>query len=291
MAKETKEIRETKENNLDKLRNLQDILSQKITLEHEILDIPKLLITQEELLNRLKRSFIEKNQEYEKNKTAETELRNQLKDAEVSREKAEKNMDVISTQREYEALDKEIKDASEKEQQYRKELQQKERQLVEINEQLKQNTALIEQQEAELAERRAVIEAEIAEKKKQVDSLLKKEKKITSDLDSEVVFKFERIIRNKMGLGIVAIKGNVCMGCHMILPIEFANRVRLGEDFVFCPYCSRILYYEESVDGEEEFFDTEDSGSLSDLDDIEDEDYDEEDEEEEKIISNMDYED
>ena len=276
------------ENELDKLRTLQHILSEKIALEHEIQEIPKLLGTQEELLTRLKKTFIEKNMEYEKIKTQEADFRSLLLDAESSREKAEKNMDVISTQREYEALDKEIRDASEKEQQYRKELQQKERLLSDLDEQIKQHTALIEQQEQELTERRAGIEAEIAEKKGQVEKLLKDENKLTGDLDSEVVFKFERIIRNKMGLGIVAIKGNVCMGCHMILPAQFANNVRLGEEFVFCPYCSRILYYEESTEGEEEFFDTEDSGSLSDLDDMEEEEEFDDEEEEEKV--NVDYE-
>jgi predicted nucleic acid-binding Zn-ribbon protein len=277
------------ENELDKLRNLQDILSKKITLEHDIQEIPKILGTQEELLTRLKKTFIEKNQEYEKVKTQEAEFRTLLLEAESMREKAEKNMDLISTQREYEALDKEIRDASEKEQQYRKELQQKERFLSDLDEQIKQSTALIEQQEKDLEERRSGIEAEIAEKKSQVEKLLEEENKLTEDLDSEVVFKFERIIRNKMGLGIVAIKGNVCMGCHMILPAQFANNVRLGEEFVFCPYCSRILYYEESSEGEEEFFDAEDSGSLSDLDDMEEEEFDEDEEEEEKV--NVDYED
>jgi RNase P subunit RPR2 len=92
-----------------------------------------------------------------------------------------------------------------------------------------------------------------------------------------------------MGRGIVAIKGGVCMGCHMILPVQFANSVRIGEEIVFCPYCSRILYYEEAEQGEEEFFDSEDSGSLSDLDDIDDEEYEEEEEEEEEK-SNINYE-
>ena len=276
------------ENDLNKLRSLQDILSEKIILEHSIQEIPKILGTQEELLTRLKKTFIDKNQEYEKVKVQEGEFRALLLDAESMREKAEKNMDVISTQREYEALDKEIRDASEKEQQYRKELQQKERHLSDLDEQLKQNTALIEQQETELTERRAGIEAEIAEKKIQTAKLQAEEEKLTRDLDQEVVFKFERIIRNKMGLGIVAIKGNVCMGCHMILPAQFANNVRLGEEFVFCPYCSRILFYEESAEGEEEFFDTEDSGTLSDLDDIEEEEDFDEEEEEEKV--NVDYE-
>jgi predicted nucleic acid-binding Zn-ribbon protein len=269
----------------EKLRTLQDILSEKITLEHNIQDIPKLLVTQEELLVRMKKTYIEKNLDYDKAKTAEAEFRNFLAEAESSREKSERNMESISTQREYEALDKEIRDAAEKEQQYRKDLQREERILSELEEQMKQSTALIEQQESDLEERRKGIEAEIAQKRSQVNALNKREKELTPDLDPEVFFKFERIIRNKMSRGIVAIKGGVCMGCHMILPAQFANNVRLGKEIVFCPYCSRILFYEESEQEEEDFFDNEDSGSLSDLEDIEDEDYDDDDEEEDEKVN------
>jgi len=276
------------ETDLDKLRSLQEIIYEKIGLEKSIQEIPKLLGTQEELLNRLKKTFIEKNSDYEKVKAEEIDLRNRLAEAEMTREKAEKNMDFVSTQREYEALDKEVKDASEKEVQYRKDLQQRERTLSELDEQIKQQTALIEQQEKELEERRKKIEEEISDKQKQIDALRKKESKLTENLDSEMVFKFERIIKNKMGIGIVAIKGNVCMGCHMILPAQFANEVRIGEEYVFCPYCSRILYYEESAEGEEDYFNTEDTGALSDLDDMEDEEYEEDEEDEEKV--NIDFE-
>jgi len=270
-------------NDLDKLRVLQDIIYDKYGLEKSILEIPKLLGTQEELLSRLKKTFIDKNSEYEKIKGEESELKNKLYETESSKEKSEKNMDIVTTQREIEALDKEIKDASEKEEQYRKDLQQKTRILSELDTKIKEQTALIEQQEQELDDRRKKIEAEIQDKKKQLEALKKKESKLTENLDTEVIFKFERIIKNKDGVGIVAIRGNVCMGCHMILPVQFANEVRIGEEFVFCPYCSRILDYEESEEGDEDFNYTEDTGSLSDLDDIEDEEYDDEDEEEENI--------
>jgi predicted nucleic acid-binding Zn-ribbon protein len=271
------------ENDLDKLRSLQEIIYEKIGLEKSIQEIPKLLGTQEELLNRLKKTFIEKNSDYEKIKAEESDLKNKLAEVELAREKSEKNMDAVSTQREYEALDKEIKDASEKEQQYRKDLQQRERVLCELDEQIKQHTALIEQQEKELEERRKKIEAEINDKRKQIENLRKKENKLTENLDPEVVFKFERIIKNKMGIGIVAIKRNVCMGCHMILPVQFANEVRIGEEYVFCPYCSRILYYEESAEGEEDYFNIEDTGALSDLDEVDEDEYEDDDEEEEII--------
>jgi len=275
-------------NDLDKLRSLQEIIYEKIGLEENIKEIPKLLETQENTLNRMKKTFIEKNQDYERVKSEETDLKGKLADAESTREKSEKNMDAISTQREYEALDKEIRDASEKEQQYRKDLQNREKILIELDEQIKQQAALIEQQEKELEEHRKKIEAEIAEKQRQIETLQKKESKLVENLDTEVVFKFERIIKNKKGIGIVAIKGNVCMGCHMILPIQFANEVRIGEEFIFCPYCSRILFYEESTEEEEHFFNTEDTGSLSDLDEVEEDEYEEDEEDEEKV--NADYE-
>ncbi|MDR1506934.1 MAG: C4-type zinc ribbon domain-containing protein [Treponema sp.] len=277
----------TMEDVIEKLRSLQEILSQKIKLEQAMVTIPKALIDKEDTLSRLKKTFIDKNLDLKKSQEIEAGLKNNLAEAESMREKSEKNMDVISTQREYEALDKEIRDASEWEQQYRKDLQKEERFLAELDEQIKQYTALIEQQEKDLEECRESTERQLTEKRERITELEAEEKALVPGLDPEVLFKFERIIRSKME-GIVAIKGGVCTGCHMVLPVQFANMVHQGGEIVFCPYCSRILFYEETEEGEESFFDAEDSGTLSDLDDIEEDDYDEDDEEEEK--ANIDYE-
>ncbi|MDR2149423.1 MAG: C4-type zinc ribbon domain-containing protein [Spirochaetaceae bacterium] len=272
----------------EKLRILQDILSAKIVLERDIQEIPKGLITQEELLIRLKKSFVENNAEYEKALIRELEFRNKLLEAGHTREQAEKNMGITTTQREFEALDKEIKDAASKEQLYRRELQREERAILDLNTVMKQTSAMIKTQEQELAERKIFIETEIAEKKQTLAALNLREQEIIPGITEDVLFKFDRIVRNKKGKGIVGIKGGVCTGCHMILPAQFANRVRIGEEIVFCPYCSRILFYEESDQNAEEFFYDEEGGSLSDLDDIDDEE--ELDDEEDKLI-NIDYED
>ena len=70
-----------------------------------------------------------------------------------------------------------------------------------------------------------------------------------------MLFKFERIIRNKEGLGIVALRAGVCTGCQMILPPFFANRVRIGEEIMFCPNCSRIVFYGGDDEFETDSFD------------------------------------
>ena len=61
----------------------------------------------------------------------------------------------------------------------------------------------------------------------------------------------------------------------MILPAQFANDVHhtFKENdgkIYFCPYCSRVLYYEEiDEDEEENFIPTEEAGSLAGDDDDE----------------------
>jgi predicted nucleic acid-binding Zn-ribbon protein len=274
----------TVEEKFDKLRDLQTILSEKIRIEREIEAIPKMFSAQNELILRLKKAFIEKNEDYEFAVQAQAELKTLLKDAETNRETAEKKMDLISTQREYEALDKEIKDATEKEHQYRKDLDQEDRKISQLDEQMKQNEAFIEQQESELNERKERTKSEMEIKKKRVAQLQAEEIKLTADMDAELLFKFDRIIRNKGGMGIVSIKNGVCNGCHMILPAQFANIVHAGEEIVFCPYCSRILYHEDATSEEEQLFDIETVGSLADIDDIDEEaDADDADEEDEVL--------
>jgi len=264
---------------LTKLRSLQSVLSQKIDIEKELQEIPKGLATQEELLSRLGKAFNEKNQEHEGALARIRDLKARLFEAENAREHAEKQMDGISTQREYEALDKEIRDASEREQQVRRDLGREEKTVQEIEESLGRDREMIAQIEAEVAEKRRFIETKSAEKPSEQAALAEEEKAIVPGLDGEIIFKFERIIRSKQGLGIVAVKNGVCSGCHMILPAQFVNEVREGSGINFCPYCSRILFFQESEEGEDVFEADIESGGLSDLDDFEDEDEGEDDDE------------
>ncbi|MDR0538966.1 MAG: C4-type zinc ribbon domain-containing protein [Spirochaetaceae bacterium] len=262
----------------NRLHKLQDVLAEKIALEKKIQSIPKVLEDRESLLVRLKKTYIEQYQDYEDLRTQQAGCRNQLLEAESKREKAEKNMEATTTQREYEIIDKEIRDASEKEHQCRKELQHVERRLAEIDEKVKANKTLIDEQEGELAEQKRNIEAERVEEEKKIAALTADANKLSEGLDEELLFKFERIIRKKGSRGIVAVRGGVCESCHMILPVQFANNVRRKEKIVSCPYCSSFLFYEDVSDGETSFLD-EEIGSLASLDDDEEQDEEELDEE------------
>ena len=118
----------------DNLEKLQGILSEKYKVQEKIQEVPKQLSSQEELLSRLKKEYIEKNSKYEELKEKINSIKMELDEAVKSREEGEKGMDNISTHREYEALEKQISEASAKEADLRKELQKEEK----INEFIRQ---------------------------------------------------------------------------------------------------------------------------------------------------------
>lgn len=260
----------------DRLKSLQVILGRKYELESKIDEAPKQLGSQDELLARMKKEYIEKNKEYEAVKERVGQLKIELDEAVKLREDGEKNMDNITTHREYEALDKQISEASAKEADVRKELQKEEKSYAELNDILKTNEAIINSTEESLDESKKALDSQLSSYKSEIAELKSQEEKIVPGLDQEILFKFQRIIQRNSE-GIVAVKNGVCTGCHMILPGQFANEVREGENILFCPYCSRILFYEASTEGDQITY-YNDTGSLADSDDeLEDEFEDDED--------------
>ncbi len=267
----------------DRLKSLQVILGRKYELESKIDEAPKQLSSQDELLARMKKEYIEKNREYEAVKERVGQLKIELDEAVKLREDGERNMDNITTHREYEALDKQISEASAKEADVRKELQKEEKSFAELNDILKTNEAIIDSTESSLNESKKALDSQLSSYKSEIAELKNQEEQIVPGLDQEILFKFQRIIQRNSE-GIVAVKNGVCTGCHMILPGQFANEVREGENILFCPYCSRILYYEAASEGEQITY-YNDTGSLADSDDeLEDEFEDEEDSDSSEFI-------
>ena len=277
----------------DKLKELQEVLAEKYSLEQKIEESPKRLSSQDELLARMKKEYIETNAKYEEVRANVEHLRADLAEAEALRESGEKGMDNTTTHREYEALDKQISEAKAREDGIRKDLQKEEKALAELDERMHSNEAIIKSQEEELSKEKNSLEDEVSSYKAKLDEFARREDEITPGIDQEIVYKFQRIIKRNSE-GIVAVRNGVCTGCHMILPAQFANEVHDGDKILFCPYCSRILFHQDVESDEvETYFTDEDTGSLSDFefddedeeDQLDGEDTEDEDSDEEKPLS------
>lgn len=260
----------------ENLKKLQEILVQKYELEAKVDGAPKQLVNQEDLLAKTQKEFIEQKNEFDEIQSKVLELKSEIDEAVKNREISEKGIADSTTHREYETLEKQITEFKNIEDEKRKELVREEKNLAEKNERLRNSEELIRFQEQELNSSKESLNQELSQYNEQLAQLKLEEDKITPSLDQEILFKFQRIIQRNSE-GIVPVRNGVCTGCHMILPADFANEVREGENINFCPYCSRILFYEEvSEDQTEDYFDMGAAGSLAGFDeDFEDEDIDE----------------
>ena len=236
----------------NKLRELQEVLLNEFDVEAEIEEIPKELNMLKKKFQRIERTL----KENEINKDSFKEKIEQLtKEKEIlkhNKEKYESQIALIKTQREYEAITNEIAQINEKLEVIEEEELNAFQETEEMNKAIGEHNNLHEELEETIGVQDKEVGKLLDEKKKKLKKFLKEKEKISTGLDEEVIYKFEKIVRKKEGIGIVSIKNTVCMGCNMILPPQFINDVRREEKIIFCPNCSRILYfYKENMEDEE----------------------------------------
>ncbi len=229
------------------LKNLQSVLKDRFVLVEEIKELPKNLRAKQNALNVANAKYLELTDNYTKAKEAYSSNSIKYDEAKTYRESSEKKMDEITTQREYEALSKQIDDAKIKEQSLLKARTVSQTQVNELHEQLSAQQIVCDEISEDVKAETEKIDATIAEKQKLIDELDAKCAELRQDIISDELYaKFSMIVQNKKGVGIVPIHGQVCQGCNMILPVQFVNDVRSNLNIEYCPYCSRILFYEES---------------------------------------------
>lgn len=68
---------------------------------------------------------------------------------------------------------------------------------------------------------------------------------IASRADEDVLNRFERLFKSKGDAAIVALRHEVCTGCHMKITPQTAHRVKSGREIVSCEQCGRILFWED----------------------------------------------
>ena len=240
----------------DKLRELQHILLNEFEIEAELEEIPRELNELKRRFHKLERTISEKEASKEHNTELLEQLTKDKEESKLNKDKYEGQIKLIKTQKEYEALTSEIAQIDEKLAQIESEELESMQELETLNTDLEEQTGLLQELKETIVGKEKEVSKLSAEKQKELDKYLKEKKTISSGLDKELIYKFEKIVKNKEGIGIISIKNNVCMGCNMLLPPQFVNDVRREDELFFCPNCSRILYYQQEAPAEEIAFQT-----------------------------------
>lgn len=107
-----------------------------------------------------------------------------------------------------------------------------------------ENKKLKEEENISLQQKKAIQSRseEIAARLSQLDA---QRKQIIPDIDPKMLQEYEKILHSRAGLAMVTVKDNSCGGCHMLVPPQVINLIKMYEHIITCEVCNRILYIKE----------------------------------------------
>ncbi len=91
----------------------------------------------------------------------------------------------------------------------------------------------------------ADLEQKVKSIEEQLASLEGERAEIAKTISEDILDRYERLFKSKGDSAVVALRHEVCMGCHMKITTQTAVRVKGGNELVSCEQCGRILYHED----------------------------------------------
>ena len=107
--------------------------------------------------------------------------------------------------------------------------------------------ATVAQYEKEFAARKKQVDDDVALIADQVKVKESQRARIAPEVRPDYLNRYERVLKNKDGLGIVGVENHACGGCHMHLTEQVMNELKKYEQLIACDQCARLLYLADDL--------------------------------------------
>ena len=114
-----------------------------------------------------------------------------------------------------------------------------------IKAQIDQENLNLKQEEKVFLESKEKVQLRVKEIDQRLSQLQAQRQQITPAIDPKMLSEYERILSSRGGLAIVTVVDNSCGGCHMLVPPQVINMIKMYDHIVTCEVCNRIFYIAE----------------------------------------------
>ncbi len=182
--------------------------------------------------------------------TAQKSKRDRDKDLEIGVQKVEKlkaRTSEIKTNKEYQALLKEIETAEQ-------ENKAVEDDILILMEKVDGASTAIAAAEKRAREEEGLLQSEQKQQEAEyakIEDILKEieaaRKDAVSRIQPAILSLYQALLVSKGGIAMAEARGESCSGCYMSIPPQVFVNVKKNESIITCPHCGRILYYKEAI--------------------------------------------
>jgi predicted nucleic acid-binding Zn-ribbon protein len=155
--------------------------------------------------------------------------------------RSESHMKEIKTNKEYQAIGREITAARKQTAELEEQVLQKIAQIEELSAEIAAKTASLAELEQNTKQRVQEKQAEIAAIQQDIDTDSARREEITKQLPASLVKRYNSLREQRRGQAIAIARDGYCLGCNMNLPPQLYNSLFRGDDLISCPHCQRVL--------------------------------------------------
>jgi len=224
---------------------IQSIDTQFDEISREKEETPKEIEKLKEGLDLLENTMEQDLSTLEGLKKERRELEKELEEIDIKLKKSKLRLDEVKSNREYQAVLKEIEEL--------KELAfQKEEVVINWMEQIEtqekecaDNSVRWKESQEEYRSKEKVFSQRMRELDKQIQSLDKRMVQLTPTVDNDLLRQYNGLRTYLGGRVVTPVIDGVCQECHLGIPPQQYNELIKGDSPQICPHCSRIIYWED----------------------------------------------
>lgn len=218
-----------------------EILSLREEEEKLIADLSR----QEGILDRTKRELEGRREERRKMAVSRDEGQLDLDSKLESVKKLELQLFQLKTNKEYQALQREIGALKEACTDIEDRILNFMENIESVNSEIKEHDKSVAEMETGLAKAAGNLDREKGRVTSEIQRLDGEKRIIGSSVDQLLMARYEKILSHYGSRAIVLVVDDICQGCYTNLPRHTVDEIRVSEKPILCENCARILYLDD----------------------------------------------
>lgn len=221
-------------------------------LETKILEIEKKMVSTPKRIEEMDKEIDETKKTVEREKAVidelEKERKKKEKELDADKEKIKKieaRLYDVKTNKEYQALLKEIELAKETNDKTEEDVIVLMEKIEDLRKEYNSLLQHLKKREKETQEEKKILQDELDTIDKTLSELKQQRDNMIGIVSKELRNVYATLIEKRGGLAVVNVKNGVCLGCFMNIPPQLFIEATKNRTLITCPSCNRIFYFRE----------------------------------------------
>jgi len=232
---------------IEHLIKLQETDSKILSLTRAVKEFPAKIVAAELPLKESQISLNTAKQKIDMLEKKKRDKESGLDDINVRIQKMQGRTSEIKTNKEYQALLKEIEAVGKERSTIEDEILVIMEEIDACSKQKKAEEATFIVEKKKIEELKKKMNNDCSEIEKELTSAKELRAGVSAFIDRELYAQYFILIEACNGLAVTEVKEEICLGCNMNIPPQLFVEIKKQEEMFNCPQCRRLLYYKNNA--------------------------------------------